>query len=133
MHIAITCKTDRFNLSVVGEDFINDCCFGEDFSSWLVDELEAHEIAADLICMEDFGWANQAVHEDASYLVCVAGNSDEEPSRPNYGTWHVMIERNRGIKDKIFGKNKITVSDPLVQKIAAILQSAQFKEIAIEP
>jgi hypothetical protein len=33
MVVDITCKTDRFNLSVVGPDFINDCCFGEDFSS----------------------------------------------------------------------------------------------------
>lgn len=133
MHIDITGKTDRFNLSVVGDDFINDCCFGEDFSSWLVDELGTHGIAADLICMEDFGWANQAVHEGVSYLVCIAGNSDEDPNRPNYGTWHVMVERNRSVTDKIFGKNKITTTDAVVQKITHILQSAEFNDVAIEP
>ena len=41
MIIDITCRTDRFNLSVVGADFINDCCFGEDFSRWLVGALRA--------------------------------------------------------------------------------------------
>jgi hypothetical protein len=73
MHVDITFKTDRFNLSVVGEDFINDCCFGEDFSNWLVKALEGVDVDADLICMEDFGWANAGAYRGVSYLICVAG------------------------------------------------------------
>jgi len=133
MHVDITCKTDRFNLSIVGEDFINDCCFGEDFSKWLVTALEAEGIDADLICMEDFGWANQASLNGASYLICVAGNSEEEPGRPNYGTWHIMIERHRTIKEKILGRNKTTPSDPLVQKISQVLRAAGLSDVAVEP
>ncbi|MEQ1525200.1 MAG: hypothetical protein ABL911_00430 [Gallionella sp.] len=76
MHIDVTCKTDRFNLSVVGEDFINDCCFGEDFSNWLVAALESVGVEADLICMEDFGWANLAAFEHINRvrldLICYA-------------------------------------------------------------
>jgi hypothetical protein len=132
MHVDVTCKTDRFNLSVVGEDFINDCCFGEDFSQWLVTTLEADGVDADLICMEDFGWANQVVYEGVSYLMCVAGTSEEEPNRPNYGTWHVMLERHRTLKDKLFGKNKTTLSDPVVEKVAKVLRSAGFTDVAVE-
>ena len=72
MIVDITCNTDRFNVSVVGSDFINDCCFGEDFSKWLVSPLLESGVDADVICMEDFGWANQAEYRGASYLMCVA-------------------------------------------------------------
>ncbi len=33
--VNILFKTGRFNLSKIGPDFINDCCFGEDFLAWL--------------------------------------------------------------------------------------------------
>lgn len=60
MIVDVTCRTDRFNLTVVGPDFINDGCYGEDFSRWLVSALSEAGVPADVICMEDFGWANQA-------------------------------------------------------------------------
>lgn len=132
MIIDVSGKTDRFNLSVVGDDFINDCCFGEDFSQWLVKELNADGVTANIICMEDFGWANQAIYNGATYLVCVAGNSDEEPGRPNYGTWHIMLERHRTLKDRLFGKNKISASDPIVEKIAQLLRTVHFSDVKIE-
>ena len=133
MIIDITCKTDRFNLSVVGPDFINDCCFGEDFSRWLVSALSEAGVDADVICMEDFGWANQADYQGVSYLVCVAGNSDEDPSRPNYGEWHVMLERSRSFTQKLLGKNKIAASDPIVSKVTGALRAAGFADVRVEP
>ena len=133
MHIDVNCKTDKFNLSIEGEDFINPCCFGEDFSQWLVDTLESKGIEADIICMEDFGWANYAKHSGATYLVCVAGNSDEKPDNLNYGTWHVMIEKKRSFKDMIFGKNKTKTSDPLVHEVTKILKAEGFSDVIVEP
>jgi hypothetical protein len=131
--IDITCKTGRFNLSVVGSDFINDCCFGEDFSKWLVSELSAVGVDADVVCMEDFGWANQAEYQGVSYLMCVAGNSDEDPTRPNYGEWHVMLERNRTFMQKILGKNKASATDPVVGKVTQVLRAAGFADVTVEP
>ncbi len=132
MHIDVTGKTDRFNLSVVGEDFINDCCFGEDFSKWLVKGLSAVGVVANVICMEDFGWSNQATFNGATYLMCVAGNSDEDTDRPNYGTWHVMLERHRTFKDKIFGKNKALATDPIVDKVVQLLRTGGFSEVTVD-
>jgi hypothetical protein len=131
VQVEITCKTDRFNLSVVGDDFINDCCFGEDFSKWLVAALQAQGVAADLICMEDFGWANTAEYQGASYLMCVGGTSDEERDRPNYGMWHVVLERHRTLKDRLLGRNKTARSDPIVEKVAAVLRAAGFADVEI--
>lgn len=131
--ISVTCKTDRFNLSVVGEDFINDCCFGEDFSRHLVSALTAMGVEADVLCMEDFGWANLAKYEGASYLMCVGGLSDEDIRRPNYGEWRVILERHRTLIEKILGKNKLSASDPIVQKIKQVLMNEGFADVAIEP
>lgn len=77
MIVNITCHTDRFNLSVVKADFINDCCFGDDFSRWLTSALTAAGVDADVLCMEDYGWANIAKYEAASFLMSVGGNSAE--------------------------------------------------------
>ncbi|MES3025248.1 MAG: hypothetical protein V4857_27040 [Pseudomonadota bacterium] len=132
MHIAITCKTDRFNLSVVGEDFINDCCFGEDFSSWLVAALTEAGVDADVICMEDFGWANQASYKGVSYLICVGGSPDEQPDRPNYGEWHLVVERHRTLLEKLTGKNKTAVTDPIFEPILKVLRAAGFEDVGFE-
>ncbi|WP_369935919.1 hypothetical protein [Xanthomonas tesorieronis] len=132
MVIDITCKTDRFNLSVVGPDFINDCCFGEDFSKWLVSALSESGVDADVICMEDFGWANQAEYQGVSYLMCVAGSSEEDPSCPNFGEWHVMLERHRSFAQKLLGQNKTSAGDPIVDKVVQVLRAAGFADVAIE-
>lgn len=133
MTVDVTCKTDRFNLSVVGDDFINDCCFGEDFSGWLVSALSAQGVEADVICMEDFGWANIANHQGNSYLMCVVGVTDGDSSRPDFGEWRVILERRRTFLQKILGKNEISISDPLVTKVKSVLASAGFSDVAIQP
>ena len=132
MIVHITCKTDRFNLSVVGSDFINDCCFGEDFSLWLTKALTAAGVHAVIGSMEDFGWANYAEYQSVSYLLCVGGNSDGEISRLNYGEWNVMLERNRTIMQTLLGKNKTSVSDPIVSKVVEVLRVAEFENVTIE-
>ncbi len=131
MPIDITCKTDRFNLSVIGEDFINDCCFGEDFSIWLVEELNDKGLKADVICMEDFGWANQVTLNEQVYLLCIAGNSDKLPNNPNYGEWHVMLEKKRKLKEIILGRNKDNKEEAIYSILKEILISSGFECVKI--
>nr|WP_199043167.1 hypothetical protein [Dyella sp. ASV24] len=133
MIIHITCRTDRFNLSIVGSDFINDCCFGEDFSIWLVQELTASGIAADVIGMEDYGWSNQVEHEGSSYLMNVVGTPEDDSANPNYGEWHVLLERRRTLTQRLLGKNKASRTGPIVKKIAELLSLAGFEAVAVEP
>jgi hypothetical protein len=131
--VHITCRTDRFNLSVVGPDFINDCCFGEDFSAWLVQELSASGVTADVLCMEDFGWANQAEHEGTVYLMNVAGTPENDLVKPNYGEWHVLLERHRTFIQRLLGKNKASRTDPIVGKVTGVLRAAGLEAVAVEP
>ena len=133
MIVNISCKTDRFNLSTEQEDFINECCFGEDFSQWLVDALTAAGTNAEVICMEDFGWANWAEHQGIRYLVCVAGLWDGNEARPNYGEWRVMLERRRTLVQKLLGNNRTSTSDPIVGKIVQLLKASGFEGVTVEP
>ncbi len=133
MAVSVAFMTDRFNLSVVGDNFINDCCFGEDVSCWLVSALRAQGVAARVICMEDFGWANSASFAGASYLICVGGYSLHEPSRPNYGQWRVVLERRRTLMQAIQGTSKMAEADPLVIKVKQILIDEGFAQVDIEP
>lgn len=132
MLVSVTCKTDRFNLSVVGDEFINDCCFGEDFSKWLVSALCETDVDAGVICMEDFGWANAANFEGASYFLAVGGHSYEDASRPNYGEWRVVLQRHRTLMQKILGKNKMVGTDPMIGKVEQVMKSAGFADVATE-
>jgi hypothetical protein len=132
MIIDITCRTDRFNLSAVGPHFINDCCFGEDFSRWLVGALRKNGVDASVLGMEDFGWSNQATLDGATYLVCVAGNSDEAPDNPDRGEWHVMLERKRSLMQRLTGEGKTSAADPLVRRIARVLMEAGLVEVGVE-
>ncbi|MCE3602188.1 hypothetical protein LXA47_00985 [Massilia sp. P8910] len=133
MMVSVTCHTDRFNLSVVGKDFMNDCCFGEDFSNWLVSAFRAVGVEAEVLCMEDFGWANTVRFGGSSYFVCVGGYSHQDSSRPNYGEWGVLLERRRTLIQKILGKNKMSATDPLVRIVEQILIDEGFADATIEP
>ena len=129
--IDIMFNSDRFNLSAVRADFINDCCFGEDLSEWLVEHLPSAGIEADIICMEDFGWANLAVYQGASYLMCVAGHSDGNPARPDQGEWHITLQRKRGFLDKLLGRNRTAASDPIVAQVKEVLEGAGFEDVTV--
>ena len=133
MIIDITFKTALFNLSVVGSDFINDCCFGEDLSQWLVEALNVKHIDAGVICMEDFGWANHAKYDGVDYLICVAGSPDESPDQPNMGEWHVMLERKNSFIQKLLGKKKDCKSVTFANTVIDILKEAGFSDVQIEP
>jgi hypothetical protein len=64
--------------------------------------------------------------------MCVSGNSEEDPRRPNYGEWHVMLERHRTFAQKLFGKNKTSAADPIVGKVAQVLRAAGLADVTVE-
>jgi hypothetical protein len=77
-------ETDRFNLSEVGDHFINPCCFGEDLAAWLRAKLAERGVRASEPGQEDWGWYLGAEYAGRSYFIGIGGNADEpsEPSAP---------------------------------------------------
>ena len=131
--LRITFKTGRFNLSKVGENFINPCCFGEDVAAWLRRKLTERNIRTREPHQEDWGWELPAQSGDQSYYLCMAGNADDPATNPDDGEWGIIVEKTRTMWQRLTGSAKIAADDPMLLMIEEIL-SAQpgISEIRLE-
>jgi hypothetical protein len=120
--IDILFETSRFNLSEVGEDFINPCCFGRDAASWLRDRLSDKGVIAQAPGQEDWGWYLFAEHDSRRYFLGISGNRDEQESRGNDGTWRIMPARRRSLMDRLLSRNLMTADDPILVLIEGVLK-----------
>jgi hypothetical protein len=121
--LRILFKTDRFNLSKVGEHFINPCCFGEDLASWLRIKLSEQGVQVREPYQEDWGWELPAMQESDSYYLCMSGNSDESSTNKDAGEWGIIVEKRRSIGQRLRGVGKIAANDKMVKTIEEILRA----------
>src|SRR5260370_28769465 len=118
---SILFRTSRFNLSKVGENFINPCCFGEDVATWLRTKLIDGRIEVRQPYQEDWGWELPAKDGSDSYYLCVSGNSDESSANRDMGEWSIIVEKRRSLSQRLSGQGKISVNDKMARAIEAIL------------
>ena len=121
--LRILFKTNRFNLSKVGEHFINPCCFGEDLAAWLRIKLSERNVEAREPYQEDWGWELLAMQESDSYYLCISGNSDELSANKDDGEWSIIVEKRRSIGQRLRGAGKIAANDKMVRMIEEILRA----------
>ena len=119
--LGILFKTDRFNLSKVGEHFINPCCFGEDLASWLRIRLSERDVEVREPYQEDWGWELPAMQGGDSYYLCMCGNSGESSTNKDEGEWGIIVEKKRSIGQCLTGTGKIGANDKMVRTIEGIL------------
>jgi hypothetical protein len=116
-------RSSRFNLSGVGDHFINPCCFGEDLAAWLREKLTERGIHADPPGQEDWGWYLGLSHDGAKYLLGISGNADESSTTENDGEWRIVVDKSRSVGQRLRGSGKITQDDPMVAAIEEILRA----------
>jgi hypothetical protein len=114
-------KTSRFNLSKVGEHFINPCCFGEDLARWLRIKLIKRSVGVRQPYQEDWGWELPATQGNNSYYLCMSGKSDESSTNKDDGEWRIIVEKKRSIAQRLRRKGKIAAKDEMVRTIEEIL------------
>ena len=114
-------RSSRFNLSRVGDHFINSCCFGEDFAAWLRERLAECGMAADPPGQEDWGWYLGLSHAGGRYLLGVSGTAHESSAHENDGEWRIIIDKSRSLGERLRGAGKITADDPVVALLEEIL------------
>jgi hypothetical protein len=112
-------RSNYFNLSKVGEHFINPCCFGEDLATWLRSKLAGKSIETAPPYQEDWGWELPAKTGRDSYYLCMSGNADN--SGNDEGEWRIIFEKRRSIWERLTGRGKIAADDPLVRLVEEIL------------
>jgi hypothetical protein len=116
-------RTDRFNLSKVGKDFINPCCFGEDLAAWLQGTLPESGVEICKPYQEDWGWELPVRRGAQRYYICISGNADESAANPDLGEWRMIIEKKRSLWQRLTGDRKITRNDEMVALVQRILSS----------
>ena len=140
--------TNRFNLSEVGEHFINPCCFGEDLAAWLRTKLTERGARASEPGQEDWGWYLGVEYAGRSYFIGIGGNADEggEPGEarepregaqpgtdPNRGEWRIMIEPHRSLRDRLMRRGKLAQDDELHALVRSILvEEPDFENVRTE-
>ena len=123
-------ETDKFNLSVEHENFINPCCFGEDFTEWLKPRLENCGVTVEDIYQEDWGWEMSCKENNQGYYLGVGGLPEED--NPNKGEWRVMFTKKRSLTEKVFGKNKLSQTENIISCVQKILSDTKFSKIQFE-
>jgi hypothetical protein len=104
-------KTSRFNLSKVGEHFINPCCFGEDLAAWLRVKLVERNIETFQPYQEDWGWELPASLGADSYYLGMGGNADGSSTNVDEGEWRIIVEKRRSLWQRLSGKGGIALDD----------------------
>ena len=133
MRYDIVFTTSRFNLTEVKEHFINPCCFGEDLAAWLQQQLLAKDVQAHAPDQEDWGWYTGANFEGSAYFIGVSGNPNEGASGDNAGEWRIAVEKVRTIKDRLFGRNRMSADDEFLVIVRAIIESeSDFSDVRVE-
>jgi hypothetical protein len=126
MDALITVQTELFNYREVKPHFINPCCFGEDFASWLNERISPGEgsgFKISEIIQEDYGWGFWAREGKDSFWVAVSriGNGPEDSD----GEWGISISYDPGFDlfRRLFDKPDPDRFDRLQSQVLRVLES----------
>ena len=114
----ISFTTDRFDVSAERPNPINPIA-GQSVLLWLREELSRAPYRVTEPDTEDWGWYVDVEGPDASYLV--GASADAADPTPTV-EWVVQVHKNRSMKDKVLGRNKMATDDPLVALIERIVR-----------
>jgi hypothetical protein len=117
----ISIETDLFEHTEVKPDFINRCCFGEDFARWLKARLAAaSEFGLELSepIQEDYGWGLWARAGRDRCWIAIAYMGEGAQNEP--AQWNVSADPAGGLLGGLFGKSR-TLAAQLRTRLREIL------------
>ena len=131
--IHILFETNRFNLSVAHDHFINPDCFGEDLASWVKSKLSERAIEPEGPDQEDWGWWLAFSYGGKKYFLAMNGTSENNFQDKNRGEWRIIVEQERSLLERLRGRNKITKSDAVLELLQEILRREKdFRNVRTE-
>jgi len=125
----ISFRTHKFDVNAEVPNPINPIA-GQGVLVWLRSELAKAQYTATEPDTEDWGWYIDVTGNDGSYLV--GASADADGSTPDV-EWVIQVHRHRSMSDKLFGRNKMAVDDPLVTLIERIVRAdPQISDVSVE-
>jgi hypothetical protein len=123
-------RTSRFDPSKEPPNPINPIA-GQSVLVWLRESVLPNATEPDF---EDWGWYTEVESEGAWYMVGSICFEQREGSVGPERDWMLQIHRHRSFLDRVLGRNKLQVNDPLVAKVVGALRAdpafAQVEEKA---
>ena len=126
-------RTARFDVTQETPNESNPIA-GESVLGWLREELGKANYRSTKPNYEDWGWYIDVNGADAAYMVGASAEveyKDDEDSASSYDVksnapldWTVRIHKQRTLKEKLLGKNKMAAEDVLCTLIERIVRSA---------
>jgi hypothetical protein len=114
----ISFTTARFDVRGEKPNSINPIA-GQSVLLWLREELLRAQYRVTEPDTEDWGWYIDVEGAGASYLVGASADATEPIPTVE---WIVQVHKNRSIKDKVLGRNKMAADDPLFALIEEIVR-----------
>jgi hypothetical protein len=130
MNQAIYFKTSLFDVSKERENPINPI-YGISLLEWLKSELEGR-IEITEPDAEDWGWYSDLKFDGNNYLIGACAHFDEGGNPKEPIEWVLQVDKYRSFKEKLFGKNKISVSDSCFIFFKNLLEeNPNFNEVQV--
>lgn len=130
MNQAIYFKTSLFDVSKERENPINPI-YGISLLEWLKSELEGR-IEITEPDAEDWGWYSDLKFDGNNYLIGACAYFDEGGNPKEPIEWVLQVDKYRSFKEKLFCKNKISVSDSCFVFFKNLLgENPNFNEVQV--
>jgi hypothetical protein len=123
---SIMVETDLFEHREVKPHFINPCCFGEDFASWLKQELSrSPDLGMKLSepIQEDYGWGFWASHGKDRFWVAISYVGDGPQEAPPQWVISATYDPGLNLAKRLFHKPDQHALEQLRDRIRKILAS----------
>jgi hypothetical protein len=107
MDVLITVETEMFEQRDVKPDFINPCCFGEDFAAWLKKEISPLAASGFVLSepiQEDYGWGFWARHGKDPFWVAISYVGDGPQEAPAQWVISVNYDPRLNLVKRLFHK-----------------------------
>jgi len=93
---------------------------GEGVLKWLRNTIEKEGYAATDPDTEDWGWYMDIERGDEKYLLGASGEPEDGETPIE---WTIQIHKNRTMKDKMLGRNKMEQNDPFFSLIERTIRA----------
>ena len=102
---------------------------GEGVLKWLTPRLDTGRFSAGDPDAEDWGWYTHVVSGPCTYLLGASGEWTDanEPTE-----WTVQLHKQRSLREKVTGANKLTPDDALSAAIEAVIRgNPEFVDVIV--
>ncbi|MGL4813557.1 MAG: hypothetical protein ACRCXM_17445 [Beijerinckiaceae bacterium] len=125
-------RSEAFEARKPRPDAVNENIGGDDLAEWLVAKLRDSGLKAATPWAEDHGWDFSIVAFDSTYmLACACEIGDWSGETPEHS---VILSKQRGMMDRLRGRNAFTPDDPVKAAIEKILKAEpQISALRWEP